>query len=333
MALNQVYIGISGILFRNMKRCPKIKLRSSSNLCSFDIHKPAIPQPGELVRAMKNISKERRQVEILSKIQTVEKHPSITDLCKEFDVEVATIQRDLRDLRERGIPIHSVRNGVQLLKKLDPKINQDLLALYLASIGSVISYPKNISLIVRKLHDKAIDLFVLLVKAIENKRLVRLTYYKMFEDETVFREVEPYDLIPTSRDWRLIAKSDGLFKQFLVENIVNIEMLEKKFQRAKDYNSTDFFRNTFNYWRGSTEYEVVCRFSKKVAPIIKAEVWTEDQEIIQQKDGSIILKMKVNSLEQVGNWLMGWGGDVCIQSPKELQDMVINKARSITQCI
>jgi len=278
---------------------------------------------------MKSVSKERRQVEILSLIQTSNQPLSIADLCIKFNVEVATIQRDLKELRERGIPIHSVRKSVQLLGKLDLKTYQQLLSLYLASVGNIISYPKNISLMVRKLHSKSIDLFVSLVKAIDSRHNARLTYYKMYDDVTVMREVEPYDLIPTSRDWRLIAKSDGYYKQFLVENIKNIEILEKKFQRAKDYDSTEFFRNTFNYWHGSTEHEVVCRFSKKVAPIIKAEVWTEDQEIIQQKDGSIILKMKVNSLEQVGDWLMGWGGEVKILLPEKLNNIVRHKAQEV----
>jgi predicted DNA-binding transcriptional regulator YafY len=278
---------------------------------------------------MKIISKERRQVELFSIIQTSKTALSTADLCVIFDVEVATIQRDLRELRKRGIPIHSVRKGVQLLGKLDLKTYQQLLSLYLASVGNVISYPKNISLMVRKLQGKSIDLFVALVNAIESRHVVRLTYYKMFDDDTVIREIEPYDLIPTSRDWRLIAKSDGYYKQFLVENIENIETLEKKFQRAKEYDSTEFYKNTFNYWRGSSEFDVVCRFSKKVAPIIKAEVWAEDQEIIQQKDGSIILRMKVNSLEQVGDWLMGWGGEVKIIEPNELLSYVEEKAKLI----
>jgi len=280
---------------------------------------------------MKSVSKERRQVELFSLIQTSKKSLSIADLCIKFNVEVATIQRDLRELREHGIPIHSIRKGIQLLGKLDLKTYQQLLSLYLASVGNVISYPKNISLMVRKLHGKSIDLFVSLVKAIESRHNARLTYYKMYDDVIVIREVEPYDLIPTSRDWRLIAKSDGYYKQFLVENIKNIEILDKKFQRSKDYDSTEFFRNTFNYWHGSTEHEVVCRFSKRVAPIIKAEVWTEDQEIIQQKDGSIILKMKVNSLEQVGDWLMGWGGDVIILKPIELKRYLFEKLNNIKE--
>jgi predicted DNA-binding transcriptional regulator YafY len=278
---------------------------------------------------MKIISKERRQVELFSIIQTSKTALSIADLCASFDVEVATIQRDLRELRKRGIPIHSVRKGVQLLGKLDLKTYQQILSLYLASVGNVISYPKNISLTVRKLYGKSIDLFVALVNAIESRHVVRLTYYKMFDDDTVIREIEPYDLIPTSRDWRLIAKSDVYYKQFLIENIENIETLEKKFQRVKEYDSTDFFKNTFNYWRGSSEFDVVCRFSKKVAPIIKAEVWAEDQEIIQQKDGSIILKMKVNSLEQVGDWLMGWGGEVKVIYPTKLRKHLITKAQRI----
>jgi len=113
---------------------------------------------------MKAIAKERRQVELFSLIQTSKKSLSIADLCIKFDVEVATIQRDLKELREHGIPIHSIRKGIQLLGKLDLKTYQQLLSLYLASVGNVISYPKNISLMVRKLHGKSIDCLCRLLK-------------------------------------------------------------------------------------------------------------------------------------------------------------------------
>ncbi len=274
-------------------------------------------------------SKERRQVELIALLTDSPIRLSVTDLCGRFNVEVATINRDLQELRERGIQIHSVQGSVRLIRQPSEKELRALLSLYISSVGNAISLPQNISLTVKKLKEKSLPTFVALVRAIEERRMAELTYYKMFDDETVVRVVEPHDLIPTSRNWRLIARSDGMFKQFFVENIREIKVLNERFRRSSEFNSSDLFRNSFEYWSGDEQYEVVLRFSKKVATQIKNGVWSEEQEIETQRDGSVLLRMKVNSLEEVGNWVMTWGGEVRVVEPETLKQQTTNKAKQI----
>jgi len=274
-------------------------------------------------------SKERRQIEIVSLVQSSPGKLSVADLCEKFSVEVATIHRDLRELRERGILIHSVRKGLQLLRELTPKDQYNLLSSYLSFVRQAISFPKNLSLITKKLKSKSLGLFVALINAIEERRVLEITYYKMFNDETVLRVIEPYDLIPTFRDWRLIARSDGIFKTFLVENIKELRVRDERFERAKAYDVSELFRRSFEYWSGGEEIEVVLQFKKRVASIIKSGIWGEDQELVTGPGGWVILKMRVNSLEEIGNWVLTWGGNVKVVRPNDLRKYLVKKATGI----
>lgn len=277
------------------------------------------------------LSKERRQVEIVSFAQSREKRYSVTDLCGEFDIEVATIHRDLNDLRALGIPIHSMGKSVQLDRKLSEKQIQVLLARYLAAVGETIGYPKNISLTVKKLKEKSIDTIVALVNGIVKRRVLKIRYYKMYSNETVERVVEPYELIPTTREWRLIARSDGYYKQFLLENILSVTPFPQKFVRTKDFDSIDYFRHSFNYWRGDKDFDVTLEFDARAAVVIACEIWSENQELERRADGSVVLTMKVNALEQVGDWIMGWDRHVRVIGPRELREYVLNKANLIIE--
>jgi predicted DNA-binding transcriptional regulator YafY len=277
------------------------------------------------------MNRERRQVEIISLAQNLGREFSIADLCEEFRVEVATIHRDLRELRAKGIPIHSVNGTVRVLRNLGESELRELLSGYLASAAGVISYPKNISLTVKKLKAKSVNFFVTLVKGIERREILELTYYKMFDDETVVRVIEPYDLIPTTREWRLITRSDGYFKQFLVENIREVRPMNRFFKRSPEYNPDTIFKNSIEYWLSKELFEAKLKISKRLAPIVKAGIWTEDQELLQMKDRSLVMKFKANSIKQTGNWILTWGGGIEILGPPELRKYVVQRAKGVLQ--
>ncbi len=276
-------------------------------------------------------SKERRQVEILSHAQDHERGYSITDLCDLFRVEVATIQRDLRELRSLGFPVHSVRKVVRLLKPLTESETRFLISRYMVYAGDSIGFPKNTALAAKKLKEKALRTFITVVNAIEQKRMLQMTYRRLYDDAVVTYDVEPYELFPTTRDWRLVARSDGIFKQFLVENILSVSEQQKKFVREKGFRLEELFRHSFEYWTSGEVFDVVLRFHKSVADAVAQRIWSEEQQIEHQKDGSLILKLKVNSLEEIGNWVMTWGGKVTVIEPKKLKAYVTAKAREIVK--
>jgi len=274
------------------------------------------------------LPKERRQVEIISLICSVGDQHSVADLCDLFYVEIATIHRDLQELRSLGLSIHSLNGRVRVTRPLTEKDLQMLLSRYAASVGDAIAFPKSTSLLVKKQKIRSLQIFSALVRAIEQHKVLEIHYYKMFDDTFVTRIVEPYQLFSTSRDWLLIARSDGIFKHFLLQNIKEIKETKELFRRSRDFDPAEFHRLSFEYWTGEEAYPVQLKFSKKVAHTIKNGIWGEDQEISRGPDGSVILKIRVNSLQQLGIWILSWGGDVTVLKPASLRQELVRKAKA-----
>ena len=276
-------------------------------------------------------NKERRQIEIIALIQQSEETISIPDLCSKFDVETATINRDLNELRERGVIIHSIKKRLHIAGELTEKKLESLLTIYFNNAGKAISFPKNTALVIKNLKRNTLDIFVKLVNAIESRSKLEIDYYKASDNIVATRQIEPIIIFPTNRDWRLIARSDDIYKQRFIHNIRRIKVLDEKFRRERDFNAGDIFRRSFEYWSGEDLFEVVVKFDHSVAHIINNSVFGEEQKLEKNKDGTVSLKMTVNNLDEVANWLMSWGGNAKVIKPAKLRSQLKKKAKDILQ--
>ncbi len=278
-----------------------------------------------------NRTKSARQIEILSLVEREPGEYAVADLCETFRVETATLNRDLRDLREMGFDIHSSKNKLTLLRDLSERDYRTLLSMYLTSVSGIISFPRNISLTVRQLEGKTLEVFTALVGAIELRERIKVQY--MRHQDSILRQytLEPYDIIPGNRDWRLIARSDGIFKQFIIGGIKGIERTGAKFDRLAEYTAEDYYARSFGFFSGPDVFDVALEFGKKVADVVSNRTWSEEQELTRNTDETVLLKMKVNSIEEVGSWVLSWGGDVKVLEPDELRRYVVMKAKGIIE--
>lgn len=273
--------------------------------------------------------KQARQIEMLSLVEKNANSYSVADLCDIFHVEVATVHRDLRDLREAGHDIHSAKNKLILLKNLTEKDYRFLLSNYLTSASGIISFPKNISLTVQRLKGKTLEVFTGLVGAIGAREKIEIDYMRHQDSRLHKYVLEPYDIIPGNRDWRLIAVSDGIFKQFIIGAVKEIKRTGTSFKRTTEYSADEYYSGSFGFFSGKNVFEVVLEFKKNVGDVVSNRTWSEDQEVTRDDDGTVTLKMKVNSIEEVGSWVLSWGGEVRIVEPVQLKEYVIEKARGI----
>ena len=67
---------------------------------------------------------------------------------------------------------------------------------------------------------------------------------------------------------------------------------------------------------------MVIRFTPYQAQWIKEHCWYSSQEIDEQKDGSVILKMRVGALDAVMHWVLRYGREVEVLEPLELRKMI-----------
>jgi proteasome accessory factor B len=67
---------------------------------------------------------------------------------------------------------------------------------------------------------------------------------------------------------------------------------------------------------------VVVRFSPQVADRVRERVWHRSQVEKECRDGSLELTLRVDNLDEVERWVLGWGAQVEVIAPGELIDRV-----------
>lgn len=255
-----------------------------------------------------------------------ERFSSVQDFCDLFGVEALTINRDLKDLRFAGISIGS-RNRLGI--KYDAGLDEQKVHLYISTFSALkLRNPaadKATALAVKKHGVNALYIFVTLQHCIENKICVEIEYEKS-GGEISKRVIEPIDLFVNEGQWRVVAQEKGKKKQYLLVKIHSISATGKTFMSESNAQS-ELLKNAWGSWMGEDEFLVKLHFDKERAAYIRPKQLIENQRIEEQPDGTLIFSATVNSLREIGTWVLGWGRGCKVLEPVELRDLVIRLAR------
>ncbi|MBM4166561.1 MAG: WYL domain-containing protein, partial [Ignavibacteria bacterium] len=126
--------------------------------------------------------------------------------------------------------------------------------------------------------------------------------------------------------WRLLGEHHSNIKQFHLDKLSNIQVTEKKFKKIPLNELEALFRFSWRSWIGKEKFTVKLQISKWWEKILKPRQLMETQLISENKDGSIVLEITVNSLEEIASWIVSRGEGVKVLEPRELKERVINLA-------
>ena len=88
----------------------------------------------------------------------------------------------------------------------------------------------------------------------------------------------------------------------------------------------------FGIWNnpGKTEeYEIL--FAKETSRYVLEREWHKDQVIIQQEDGSVLLKFKSNQSQMIYTWLLSFGNTATVIKPEELREKIRAECEKIVE--
>jgi len=274
-------------------------------------------------------SKFKRQIEILGLCLSDEtQKPIITfDLAEYFQVEELTIKRDLQDLRSYGIDIHShKKNGVCLDDELPKEKLADIILHYVGLNHNDYALDKSTTLLVEKKGKDALSNLVLLQLCIDNSEIAKIDYNKMGSKIEKEKVVEPLLIFQNEGSWRLLAGSDGIMKQYLLDKIVKVKSTGQKFDKG-EYKFPDLFKYSWKSWLGNEKHKVKLWLSPFWADRVKPRLLVADQNITKNEDGSIIFGCTVNSLSEIAGWIVSRGEGIKVLEPNELKKAVIELAQ------
>lgn len=178
-----------------------------------------------------------------------------------------------------------------------------------------------------------LKLFEKLSRAVNDSREVEFDYRKPASTAVERRRVQPYHLANRESAWYLVGHDldRGALRTYSLARMKSLAVAERRFARPSDFSPEKFFGKAFGAFVGTGDYRVVVRFSAVVADQIRERFWHESQETRDLPDGGVEFSVQLGGLDEIVRWILGWAGEAEVIGPKELRDLVRQRAEATTQ--
>jgi len=297
-------------------------------------------------------SSERRLKLTLLLQQPGGKKLTVDELANRFDVSRRTIFRDLRALQEIEVPVTWDRySGYGIMKgyKIPPLMfTAKELATVMVGLSFVKSQvdkymvedaravqdkiknvlPGELKDFMNSLDEKTIvDPYLkfsaekreggnwyLINSAISQQKRISFSY-KSRDGKITDRKIDPYLLVFYQDHWNIIGYSHKRsdFRNFIIENVKDIEILEENYTPKPKVTAEGLI---FRPDEGS--HEIVLEVSEKGFKRLKRNLPTKILKQSNQKNKKIKVSFEFDNLDYINRWLLQYGEEIKIISPKEL---------------
>ncbi|MBN8586517.1 MAG: WYL domain-containing transcriptional regulator [Ignavibacteria bacterium] len=275
-------------------------------------------------------SKFKRQLEIAGLILSQNFSGIIrsTELADIFEVEELTIMRDLQQLRAIGIDIHSTKkHGVCINKKISSVKLLELIRQYASLAMNSSAAERSTKLLVNRLGEKSLANIVVLQMCAEKNHAAAIDYEKDNGMLDFGREINPVLVFQNEGYWRVLAFTNGCFKQFHLNKILEARQTDKEFPKVDPEVLNDVFRFSWKSWVGTDKIDIKLQFSTVWKERILPKQLMTNETFTESEEGNFIYETTVNSLDELASWIVSRGKGVKVIEPDELRTRVISLAK------
>lgn len=170
-----------------------------------------------------------------------------------------------------------------------------------------------------------------LVQAIEERRIVLLTYQSLRSTEPTTYDVYPYGLTYHRSALYLVGHSPDheAVRHWKVNRISEIELNDLRFNPPQDFDLQTHFAKSFGIFDGQGDVHVKIRFAPPVVRYVEESRWHPSQRLTRHKDGALTAEFDLSSTEEVKSWILSFGQHAVVEEPEELRAEIRNELRTL----
>ncbi len=174
-------------------------------------------------------------------------------------------------------------------------------------------------------HSRHRDIIKTIQWALVKRKQLTGTYRSPHEPDEVKLHLHPYRLCLIKAAWYLVARPDGeeAPRTYRVARFRTLRMLDANAQIPDNFDLKDYFGNAWAVYRGDRSYDVEILFSREAAGAVIEGILHHTQKVKKNMDGSVTLTFKVDGLNEIVRWVLGWGSRATVIQPSELRDLVL----------
>jgi predicted DNA-binding transcriptional regulator YafY len=162
------------------------------------------------------------------------------------------------------------------------------------------------------------------LEAIKLKQVLAIHYYLPSEQMSVTTNLNPYYLVYSAYNWYAIGESSfhKAVHTFKLNHITQLNPLDKYFVEDEKFDLQEYFGYAWSLFREGQIYEVELRFCPRIATEVADVQWHKTQTTSFGDDGSVVLKFRVDGLNEITWWILGYGDQVEVLAPKALRQRI-----------
>lgn len=160
-------------------------------------------------------------------------------------------------------------------------------------------------------------------------RQVAGQYQSPYQEKPIKLTLHPYRLCLVKQAWYVIARSvkDDGPKTFRIPRFKSLRMLDAPAEIPDDFDLKSHFGNAWAVFRGDKTYDVAIEFTRDAAPLVTETTWHHTQRVNWHRDGRATVQFRVDGLEEIVWWVLGWSGRAKVIRPPELRELVVKQLR------
>jgi predicted DNA-binding transcriptional regulator YafY len=172
--------------------------------------------------------------------------------------------------------------------------------------------------------DGDLRLFELVSRAVTERRALRFQYRKPGAKSAEARAVHPYHLMEFEGRWYLLARDParGAVRTFVLGRMREPVLTGERFVRPKDFDPKRHFDTSLGVMSGTGDYEVIIEMDAWLTDVLRGRRWHPSQVVTDRPDGGSQLRLRLSCLEEIEQYVLGWGAHATIVAPQALRDRV-----------
>lgn len=247
----------------------------------------------------------------------------------DFRISQRTFQRDLCDIDEIyyiEIKQDYSRNAYYIKSEENYQVNARMMEAF--DIFNAMTQGENLISVVDldNRRTRGTENLFGLLHAVKNNLLITFNYQKFGQESATLRYVHPYLLKEFKNRWYIVGKdlNDNRLKTFGLDRIVDLEVSSSGFPANEYPNVRNYFSDCFGITRPEKNDPkvIILSFDKETGNYIKTQPLHHSQEIINETEETIQVRLFLNFEDDFVMELMSFGDGVKVEQPKELVDYI-----------
>ena len=173
------------------------------------------------------------------------------------------------------------------------------------------------------------ETFRILTNALLHHHTVHFSYYSPEKDQHSERTVNPHHLHHYNGSWMLLAWCH-LRRKFLTFSLARIDDPKPTgidFTPSPKTEWQNQIVGAYGIFQGMDRSEIVLRFSPYRARWIRKELWHCEQQVAEEADGALIMRLQVTDFREIKLRILQYGADVEVLAPAALREEITEEIR------